>query len=260
MDRKGLNRIVKKKISALRESATSVVLDNDKESVHELRVAFKKFRASIRLLRSKKNVKKYLRIPEQLKGLYKRAGAIRDRQLYYDLMISYYDQENQGPDFLIELPGEIAARKKNIYRHITAFSFEKLQAETEKHLPKKLGKKTIRKYFSDQKDLCTVMLDEPDSDEKFHTIRKRIKDILFNAELLKNKKAANSIIQKEKELKLIADTVGKYNDTRIAISFLNEYSSNKDEPGLQVIKKEWYEKKDVLKKEIRRQLVQFPWG
>jgi CHAD domain-containing protein len=260
MKKKDLKKIIIKKIADIRKSTAQVISVDEKESIHELRVGFKKFRAFIRLLRNKKNTK-YLRIPERLKSLYKRAGALRDRQLCLDLIVSHSGKEMQQSVFFDQLSKEIMTRKRSLKRHAGAFSFEKLQTSIEVHLPEKFSRKSMRKYFKRQKDFCVDTLFEPDSDEKFHTIRKRIKDILYNAGLLKKENIAGPIVQKEKKLKRIQDIVGKYNDSRIALSFLNENEDDAGsvEPFLQVIKKELIAKKINLKKEITNELSDFHW-
>jgi CHAD domain-containing protein len=231
MKRKEIDRISIKLITRLRNCAKCVTPGCDIEYIHALRVEFKKLRAFIRLLhlergaknRPEQDAKKKWGIPRQLKKIYTKAGEVRDRQLHYNNINSYYLQKPGRPiAYLENLSREMTARQEDLRASIRFFSFNEFRSDLKDHLPRKLRNGTVKAYFHRQKIIYNRLLLEAHSDESIHAVRKCVKDILYNADLLKHNKAAKRILGKKEEFKRIDDAIGEYNNFRIGISLLGK--------------------------------------
>jgi CHAD domain-containing protein len=223
MKRKEINRILIKSITRLRNSAKCISPGCDIEYIHVLRVQFKKLRAFIRLLRHEDGGKKECSIPRPLKKIYKKAGEIRDRQLHYNGIHSYYAQKNgQSVAYLENLSREITARQEDLRKTIRLFSFKGFRSELQDQLPRKLRNRTVREYFHHQEMRYEKLLSRAHSDKSIHAVRKSAKDILYNAELLKHSKPANRILEKKEAFKSIEEAIGDYNNLCMGLSFLRK--------------------------------------
>src|SRR5258708_6943651 len=122
MKQKTLKKIVDKRISGIQKPSRKIIAGRNSDDIHEFRVAFKKYRAFVRLMHEPQPAKD-ISVPEKLKNFYHQAGALRDRQLYCDQLDKGSESSNQA--YLKTLPAEIKTRRKILIRHIHDFSFEK---------------------------------------------------------------------------------------------------------------------------------------
>lgn len=250
-----LKKIVDKRISGIQQSSRKIIAGRKNDDVHGFRVAFKKYRAFVRLLDEPKNDKE-ISLPLKLKRFYRYAGALRDKQLYCEQMNSKSGISNPG--FTKALPLEIKTRRKILIRHIHDFSFQKFREAAENKLPEKVTAKSIGKYFRKKINKIDKLSSNIDTDESIHSVRKCMKDLLYNAKALKHFRVARAVLEKEKKYEGIMEMIGSYNDVRISLSFLrkdiSKNSNSKEE--LQFVKNELLKKKGQLKKEILRSLAQ----
>jgi len=243
-------------MDTIREHAASIAATGDKDAIHILRVHFKKLRAVIRLSKLEYKKRQRPHIPGALKELYRQAGKVRDRQLHFDRIKSYYEQDPDKPiAYLDHLSREISAGQDKLHKAIDTFPFDEVRSELTGHLPRRLHKSTFRAFFRRQKERYEELAPQAYTDDEIHSVRKCIKDILYNDEL-KHPPVKGPGHKEKKEFKYIEDTVGEYNNLRMDLSLLHDHLGP-SEPGsskLRLLEKVWRQKKRLLK---RKTLDQF---
>jgi CHAD domain-containing protein len=256
MKQKKIKKIVEDDLSDIRDCSSRQLGGLDEDCVHDIRVAFKKFRAFIRLQKMA-GADKDLRVPRKLKKFYQRAGALRDRQLYFHSLDDHAEKKIFKTTSLKYLIEEINIRKRIISRHLDRLSFEMFNDDVISHLPKKISDKKVAKYFKHQQQRFNKISRRFGSDEEIHNIRKCLKDLLYNAKALEHSTIADSIIRKEDDYKKIIDMIGEYNDTRIALSFLRDdmLRDRRTRTALVVFEKQLSDKKEGLKRDIIHSLA-----
>jgi len=256
MKQKKIKKIIEEDLSGIRECSSRILNHSDEDCIHDIRVAFKKFRAFVRLQKIAGGDKD-LHIPRNLKKFYKRAGSLRDRQLYFKSLDHQADGKIFKTTSLKYLAEEIRIRQRIINRHLDRISFEMLNENVMSHLPKKISNKKLTRYFKRQQQRFNKISRHPGSDEEIHDIRKCLKDLLYNAKALEDSQITEAIIRREDDYKKLIDMIGEYNDTRIALSFLREDMSRdrRTRTALTVFEKQLNDKKEELKKDIIHSLA-----
>ena len=255
MKRKELIKIIGKRMDTIHEHALSIAITGDKEAIHALRVQFKKLRAAIRLSRLE-HQKRPPHIPEPLKELYRQAGVLRDRQLHYERIAGCYEHDPEKPAaYLDQLSHEIKTSHDHLHQTIDAFPFDGVRSGLMSHLPRRLHKKTFRVFFRRQKDRYEELAPRAHSDEEIHSVRKCIKDILYNDEW-QHLPGRGPGHQEKKEWKQIEVAVGEYNNLRMDLTLLHDHlpPSEPRASKLRLLEKVWLHKKQLLKKRARSRL------
>ena len=256
MKQKKIKKIIEEDLLGIRECSSRILNRSDEDCIHDVRVAFKKLRAFIRLQKIAGG-NKDLHVPRKLKKFYKRAGSLRDRQLYFNSFDHQAEKKIFNTTSLKYLSEEIRIRQRIIDRHLDRLSFDLLNENILSHLSKKISNKKLARYFKQQQQRFNKISRHPGSDEEIHDIRKCLKDLLYNAKALEDSEITEAIIRREDDYKKLIDMIGEYNDTRIALSFLRDDMSKdrRTRAALTVFEKQLNDKKEELKKDIIHSLA-----
>jgi tRNA nucleotidyltransferase/poly(A) polymerase len=260
MKRNELKTIVCKKIKCIQAHGKFILLNGDKEAVHAVRVDFKKIRALLRLYRSTHKKNRNLPLPAVLKQLYHAAGALRDRQVYLELLLAYHaDKQDKPVNYLKQISGDIKFHQEKLEKLLKIFPFDRVRKNMADLFYSKLRNKQVKQYFLHAKKQLKQLRRHAQSDTSIHTIRKNIKDLLYNASLFKKNKKAGAVLKKRKWLKEIEDRTGTLNNIRVALSFIkrNRQQTPADRIRLQSIMQSWAHKKNILKRVTLSQLKAF---
>lgn len=199
----------------------------NEDVIHDVRVEYKKLRAFLRMISSKSNNGKSLKVSHYLKNCYVIAGSIRDLQLQQKFILNASKDEVKKPWDYIHL----------LQKHI-----DKSKAELRKtHLQKKTknGIQHLNISIPASFDLpdfkCyriqmtasfnSIIQQEKRSDDDIHQVRKLLKDFFYN---LKGFKKAHGDIPEldgisgvtEERSKDLLEEFGKYQDSATSIEFL----------------------------------------
>jgi len=247
MRTKKIKRLLQKKMRYIEKYASLSIAGDDEETIHQLRVGFKKLRAFIRLAKLGATATKQLHIPFQLKKLYKQAGALRNLQVYYHRIGSFYKNAAIDPAKILT---QIEQAKYPLFKTINHFHFHKTVKGMEGALPKRLNSKILRKFIRNNSKAIDKLWGTAMSDDDLHSLRKHLKDITYNVQ------SFHSNIQKylpimgktnKEELNKLMDILGEYHDWVACLFLLDAAGSGK---AIEPIKKRWECKKCLLKRSM----------
>ncbi|MDP4261291.1 MAG: CHAD domain-containing protein [Bacteroidota bacterium] len=239
--------------------------DFNEESIHLFRVEVKKLRAFLRMLRPGMEDPGLLKFPRPFKKMYAIAGKIRDRQLCLKRM-NEYDQGNdnrsmdtiQGWEKEIE---ELTGKKDDF---LSKGELAEVEEKIIKQVPVIVGDALLKNFFSQKLGaIRQVISGGRYRDAELHSIRKSIKDITYINGIFRDDfktplpflRWNKSEVKKAEDL---AHTLGLFNDSCIALSFLMPADIKKASTGkkkyLLSVRQKWLTEKRKLKKEILKEL------
>ncbi|MBX2906841.1 MAG: CHAD domain-containing protein [Taibaiella sp.] len=217
MKTKKIQKLVKGYVDKVVDAAAAVDHKFDEEVIHDLRLQVKRLRALLRMYwlftgRSRPEM------PKRLKKVYKAAGEIRDLQLLLKTM----DGESKMPEeYRQAIDARLVVAKKDWWNAYSAGQLhkavKKLSTYEYKALPAFMPAEFIKERLTLIDELRAA--GEPD-DEDVHTMRKRVKDIIYMVRLVNEHwaKACGAMqhvpLQKFEE---IAVAIGAFNDARQAL-------------------------------------------
>ena len=144
---------------------------------------------------------------------------------------------------------------------IEAVDFKKLPDVVLKELPKQLHDETVKKFMHQKIAAIHIVLLAADHEEDLHTIRKQLKDIIYNIRIFEHDWDIPFPVngwKSEKELSDMASTLGDFNDRCHAISLLQSgYSIASDENekiALQQLHDYWLRQKETQQQELMQQV------
>jgi CHAD domain-containing protein len=234
-------------------------LTKDPEKVHNFRVTYKKLRALLRLLRNVSPKNNKIKLPENLKNIYRRLGRIGDWQLLRSRLLRH-----PSAGKLNVLTGVIKGYISSQQKIVDEIPFKKMLLSSRNHLSDHLhdsaGPVAVE-LFLDQKwrtlrDLSSVNLFV---DEHVHRFRKVIKDIYYLINLAPSIGVtlyANGSYpgnNKEGYITLMKE-LGDYNDLCIAINHLASIAW-RDPEVVEPIIKDWIDRKHSWLPELHDKIL-----
>ena len=256
MQKPELEKIVKKYCRHIQQHTEEAPGNFYVEGIHDLRVEYKKLRAFIRLLQQDDERGVKLQVPLKLTEIYRSAAAIRDLQLFIPhLQETLQDKKMQGAVYITFLQRNLFNAKENFVQVATHDSFRQMRASIIACLPAELSNHIIEKFLQLKVSAINlILLAIKNDDDDLHTIRKHLKDIVYNIKIFTTEWGIPFPVvawKNEKRLLEIADALGNYNDLCIALSFLNNsiiYPLPQNEKKyLNGIRDEWFQKKEEMK-------------
>jgi CHAD domain-containing protein len=217
---------VKEKAASLSAISKKISPRFDKEDIHTFRVTVKTLRSFLRLLRSAPHSGE-LKMTRKFKRIYHMAGAIRDVQLEIEQIANEHETL---PAYMDHLLKQLDAQKKEWDRHYSKKDTNKQLRRLAADNYRPIDRDAIANFFNTQLLIIETLINMPSlTDDQLHSIRKRVKDILYIAKFLSKKswerayKEVTGIAQKD--LEQLADDIGKYNDQRVLLGHLNSFTA-----------------------------------
>lgn len=216
----------------------------DVELIHDLRVAYKKLRAFVRLMQE---AKRSLQLPDELKLLYRSCGAVRDLQLVIEKLKEY---TLDIPGFIKGLHHELFTAKELLVIHIEDTSVRKIVKGIEEELPAELTEAMVRHFIQRKVATIHVLLLALEQEEELHAIRKALKDLVYVKKILESDLRFNypfSEWNNDVKLEELTTQLGNLNDAHIALDFFDskrmEQAPAEEQKTVLQIRHQWEEEK-----------------
>jgi CHAD domain-containing protein len=226
MKRAYLEEVIKKHGRRIKKYGEQLPGSFEPETIHELRIEFKKLRAFIRLLKMEADASRRLAISPEFKAVYEAAGQVRDLQLFLPQAILLAEEKNASLSNYIQLLQQRLFRSKEalviaVEKMKEGHAIDKITHE----LPVVLEDAAIRKFIHLKVASVQVILLALEKDKEFHTVRKQLKDIIYNIRIFQADWGISFPIaawKSEKNLNDTAAMLGDFNDRCMALDFLSE--------------------------------------
>lgn len=233
------------------------------ETIHDLRVEYKKLRAFIRLVQMDAGAG-HLDMSPAIKTVYHAAGNVRDLQLFLPRVQERAEQENVSlTNYLQYLQQRLFGAKEGLVKAIENLKAGKAIDNITDELPGNLDNAAIRKFIHRKVASVKVILLALEKDKELHTVRKQLKDIIYNIRIFDSDWGISFPVtawRSEKRLNDTATMLGDFNDLCIALSFLSESEIVSLPEDEKAALKEWrsalLQEKEAFKQRMIEQLSQ----
>jgi len=228
-----------------RRHERGIIRDDDSEFLHQYRVALRRCRALISLLKSLFAPRQKAMLNNEFKTIMQKTNRLRDLDVFLYKMDDYFSclehSHHQGlTSFIDELQDARRKAYKDIKKWLKTGNYEQqcllvqgLLAEmktsqTEKgHSASKVfGYEVIWQHFEGTQALCH-RLDNQSTDSAIHRLRIRCKKLRYLLEYFSPILPPKSSKEQIKCMKQLQDELGEFNDLSIQLQFLSHYLKDK---------------------------------
>ncbi|WP_202552057.1 CHAD domain-containing protein [Ginsengibacter hankyongi] len=232
------------------------------ESIHRLRVEYKKLRAFLRMISVENDCGKKIKISKKLKNAYHVAGEIRDLQLQHQRMLAIKTKEINPTGAYHQL------LERNINKLKGEFASISLKKAINKSIKKAKvldGKKINSicgvKFIEDNcAAIVAIIISGNFTDANMHVIRKRLKDVFYTIHVFEDAKnelkfCGSAITKAEMEyFDGLLEELGNFQDQITSLALLNDewlnLLSTDDRQVLIAIKDKFSSDKNAIKNGI----------
>ena len=236
------------------------------ESIHQLRVRYKKLRAFLRMVSVKNECGKKINLPKKLKNAYHIAGEIRDLQLQRQRLLTITKEEIKpvkAYNKILQL--NIQKLKEKFKRISLGKTIKKSTGKAKLFAGEKINTTCAGKFIRDNAAAIIAIITSGSlTDAYIHEIRKRLKDIFYTIDTFEdaNKKlefSDSAIAPNEmKYFDGLLDELGNFQDSITSLALLNadwlNLLNTEDREALISIKETFNAEKNVLKNDIENKL------
>lgn len=247
MKRKWVKWYLKKRMRYIEKYAKLIVDGGDQETIHRLRIGFKKLRAFLRLARLESSAEKKLKIPSKLKKIYTYAGRVRDLQIYYENILLFYDKADRYPHHVLK---QIAVAKYVLFRALKHFHFHRVIQQLKKKAPDQVSERTLDKFIQQKSNAIDRLIGTNVKAIQLHTLKKQLKDVAYGLKVFHNNDQNYFPIAGKgniEELNKLSDLLNAYMDCVVGLTLLKTARSGKlsahDKDVMKEIKESWIDKK-----------------
>lgn len=200
-----------------------VANDFDAETIHQFRVEYKKLRAFLRLLSIAVSSEE-IKISNKFKNVYRVAGSIRDIQLVKKSMVEITPDGIKKPTAYLSI---LQKELKKLRSRFTKLNNKNVIQKSRKKIYTALPKKITTLHYglfihTKWESIGSIIRSKKFTDENIHTIRKSLKDLFYNHEIIGTKQN----IWREKDeayVHQLLQQLGNFQDRRVAIGILKTY-------------------------------------
>ena len=259
MKEKEIIEIVEHRFNTIHKLSHQIIKEFNADDIHDFRVEVKKLRAFLRLA-DEEEVDGPL-IPKPLKTFYGYVGIVRNIQLHRHNIFKYIK------DYSIEQPTayiEILNQEKSYWQKEAADLMEENNFRDDeekiiKHLPGKLEKSSVKTFVKNKLDELKEQLKEMGDDNAIHAVRKILKDILYNCDIIEGNVDLPEMISKEDDLKTLTTTLGDFRDKCIRLEFLqpeylDEIKDSEEKSRLLQMKNIFEKDKQIMNQQLQNSL------
>ena len=261
MKRQAMEDVIMKYMDQIEKCCGHLPGTFDTEDIHDLRVGYKKIRAFIRLLQFESGGG-HLHVPPSLKAIYPACGNVRALQLFLP-EVTRTPVAPALSSFINCFNQKLFVYKEQTVAVIEQAHLKKIANSIKKDLPHHLHNNIVRKFIQQKVASIHILLLSADNEADLHSIRKDIKDIIYNMRIFEHDcdtPFPATGWESEKELNDMASNLGDFNDRRLAISLLQSDCSNSCDEGetnaLHQLQKHWLQQKDAQKQQLLQQVQQ----
>jgi CHAD domain-containing protein len=259
--------IIHRFFKRLTKYSAKIKEDDSGEAIHLFRIEIKKLRAFLRLLSLELKEDDELKLPPEIKKMYKYAGKLRERQLHRK-RIKAAVKNNQPPLRSIRRNWKVDTKKKaGEHKWLSGKDFSAAELKLKRKLPHEPGNDAVNAFFRLKIDnILTFIYKGSYTTSELHAIRKSLKDIIYTIKLYRTEMKVNlSFIFRDKRgeemAERLAHELGAYNDLCRDIAFLKNAMKKNDDHNakkeMQSLYNIWLAGKRKLKKKIVKS-IQMP--
>jgi CHAD domain-containing protein len=227
MEENAIRKIIRLRFRRLRKCYSRMEKAFGMEVIHHFRVEVKKLRAFLRILSAEKGCNK-IKIPRQLKDVYKNAGLVRDLQLHIRNIENEGNSSGIPLSHLQQLKRKLAVAKRKLKNVMKPEVLPDAQKKIEKKVAGNLEDLVVENFVQTKTTTILKAISRKTiGDKDLHTVRKYLKDILyiakiFETELLQPFPFRNWDKEKENYFIGLADELGKFQDSCVSLIHLKE--------------------------------------
>jgi CHAD domain-containing protein len=229
------------------------------EDIHDLRVAYKKLRAWLRLLQGGVGA---VCMPAALKNLYRAAGTVRDEQLLLHMISTLVMPQQPLPVFTQYIQCRLFADKEQLVKAIEHIHFKEVQNTIHQSLPANWQHEVMHKFIQVKTAAIRLTLLAGVDDKGLHTSRKHLKDIIYNGKTLQSLGLAwptDAGWVHSPLLQGVSERLGVFNDHCNTAAWLQaahvEDLPPEEKSHLNKWQQEWEERKDLLRNELWKEVA-----
>jgi len=258
MKKSKLEQIVRDRFKTINSLSKKIIIDFDADTIHAFRVAVKKLKALLRLMNTDGEMKKPL-IPDLLKTFYERIGNIRNLQLQLQYFKEHSTDQINLRTYLDIIEEEKRRCQTDLKEFMNGKNFKDDEKEILKNIPADIGDAKTKKFTDKKVRKLREKLKDIRGDEEVHSIRKILKDILYNLRYTGNQKYVPGAISDKKRLNVLTSLLGDFEDQCIRIDMIKpEYiasiKSQEELSATRLIKQKFKSEKEILREEISGKL------
>lgn len=261
MNRQQIKYTITKHYRQLKKYAKKIAKDFDEEDIHQFRITYKKLRAFLRMVVFQNTNNSNPVLSKKLKKTYQICGSIRDLQLQQQRIKQASKQQQKILKPYLHL---LQTKLTTLKTELSDIPVKRMIVNKNTAiLPDKFTVHQCITYTQQQWSIvCEIIQSGNYTDANLHTIRKCLKDVLYNFKYCKEvqKKKLLNLMSTGKEEAYFNDLtkkMGTFVDSCNSIVLLNpEWLVSLDSPCrklLQQKKREWVKEKAVNKKLLVKQ-------
>jgi len=243
-----------------------IIIGFEIEDIHKFRTQIKKLRAFLHLLNMEVEEVLKIKITKKMKTFYGYIGIIRNLQLHLKNINSYFENSTDKipKAYTATIEKEIEYWKENTKEVIDFHNnFYNDEEKITSELPDKLRKQSIKKFIQYMVYELHNKLIRLNDDETLHSIRKLLKDILYNWTYVQPYIAPLSPgLSQEEEIGSFIEMLGVFCDKYIGLTLIQKYNNDSAEDEEKIVLEEiihtWSTEKQELKEIICSKLELLP--
>lgn len=245
--KKQLAKVVNNYGRTIQQLCREIPGDFKADMIHDLRVAYKKLRAFIRLLQI---ADRKLQIPDDLKLIYRSCGTVRDLQLVLEKL---EPQAAVFPKFIKSLHHDLFLAKELLVLNIEDVSVRDCIKELRAELPSRIDEDTVQQFVQQKIASIRMLLLALEQEDELHGIRKALKDLIYVKKMVEEELPVNYPFNEwrsDDKLPGLTTLLGDLNDKYIALSYFGEdriqHMPEEEQLPLKQLQKLWTAEKDRL--------------
>ncbi|HEY8690378.1 MAG TPA: CHAD domain-containing protein [Chitinophagaceae bacterium] len=243
-----------------------IIIGFEIEDIHKFRTQIKKLRAFLHLLNMEVEEVLKIKITKKMKTFYGYIGIIRNLQLHLKNINSYFENSTDKipKAYTATIEKEIEYWKENTKEVIDFHNnFYNDEEKITSELPDKLRKQSIKKFIQYMVYELHNKLIRLNDDETLHSIRKLLKDILYNWTYVQPYIAPLSPgLSQEEEIGSFIEMLGVFCDKCMGLTLIQKYNNDSAEDEEKIVLEEiihtWSTEKQELKEIICSKLELLP--
>lgn len=265
MKKNEIEGIVDKLFKNIEWSFNKIFTHFNADDIQQFRIEIKKLRAFLHLLDMEAGEGIQLKMTPDMKTFYGYTGIIRNLDLFLKTINKHFESStgNGLSSYINKLEKEIKYWEKNANTHVEVHrNFSMDEEKILVKLPAKLKRRSIKKFVEYINYELQILLMRFD-DEKLHSIRKLLEDILYNWKYLQPYTGIFPVgLSHKEEISSMLDSLLDFKDKCVANTLLDTYyndaESDEEKIVLTNIMQFCKNKKGDLKQEICSKLELIP--
>jgi len=260
-----ITHIIKDIFRQIKKTIPLVVKNSDQDSIHKFRIQIKKLRAFLRLI---SHEPLYLKVPKSLKKIYSVTGEVRSLQLQLSQTNNPTKNNNGLAQYHQQLENELDSRMEELKILFDGKAILSKEKKIISKIPESIDNLVIIKFYQlNIKAINDIIVLGEFSDEELHSVRKRLKDMIYVSKILQESgdQLPQANFLKEENLssaEKIAQDLGMFNDLSSGLQFLKPGDFNdigsEEKIKLESIRSEWNLRKMDLKADLVRLITASP--